>query len=65
MLANIATFFVGIRNDITSIQAVKALLEHVCEYLQVDTASRSRIFHPKLFSAERKLDANLLLAAPT
>ncbi len=32
MLANIATFFVGIRNDITSIQAVKALLSYVCEY---------------------------------
>jgi hypothetical protein len=62
-VANVSTFFVGIRNDITSIQAVKALLELGVRVFAVDTASRSRIFHPKLFLAERKLDAKLIIGS--
>lgn len=41
--------FVGIRNGITSRQAVKRLLRLGAEVYAVDTASRDRIFHPKLY----------------
>lgn len=48
-------FFVGIRNDITSIQAIKHLLAMKIELYAVDTGSRNTIFHPKLyFSANEK-----------
>lgn len=50
-----AKFFVGIRNDITSIQAIKHLLAMKIELYAVDTGSRNTIFHPKLyFSANEK-----------
>ena len=47
--------FVGIRNDITSIQAVKRLLKMKVQLYGVDTGSRHTIFHPKLY---------LVIAAP-
>jgi len=42
-------FFVGIRNDITSIQAIKQLLALKLDLYAVDTGSRKVIFHPKLY----------------
>jgi HKD family nuclease len=42
-------FFVGIRNDITSVQSVRRLLELGVKVFAVDTASRSTLFHPKMF----------------
>ena len=59
--AKVATFFVGIRNDITSIQAIKALLDLSVKVFAVDTGTRSVIFHPKLFLAEGKTSARLLI----
>jgi HKD family nuclease len=50
-------FFVGIRNDITSIQAVKRLLELNLELYAVDTGSRQTIFHPKLYLAANEASA--------
>ena len=50
-LANRVGFFVGIRNDITSIQAVKRLLSLKVSLYAVDTGSRHIIFHPKLYLA--------------
>jgi HKD family nuclease len=44
-------FFVGIRNDITSIQAIKQLLALKLDLYAVDTGSRQVIFHPKLYLA--------------
>jgi HKD family nuclease len=44
-------FFVGIRNDITSIQAIKLLLTLKLDLYAVDTGSRQVIFHPKLYLA--------------
>jgi HKD family nuclease len=41
--------FVGIRNDITSLQAVKRLLRLGTQVYAVDTGSRDTIFHPKLY----------------
>lgn len=50
-LAAKARFFVGIRNDLTSIQAVKRLLAMKVELYAVDTGSREIKFHPKLYLA--------------
>ena len=50
-LAAKVRFFVGIRNDITSIQAIKRLLAMNVELYAVDTGSRTTIFHPKLYFA--------------
>ncbi len=41
--------FVGIRNDITSVQAIKRLLRLHVRVYAVDTGSRETIFHPKLY----------------
>jgi HKD family nuclease len=41
--------FIGIRNDITSVQAVKRLLRLGVRVFAVDTGSRDPIFHPKLY----------------
>ncbi|HDR8952686.1 phospholipase D family protein [Burkholderia vietnamiensis] len=44
-------FFIGIRNELTSIQAFRALIKlGACVYA-VDTGSRTTIFHPKLYMA--------------
>ena len=50
-------FFVGIRNDITSIQAIKQLLELKIDLYAVDTGSRQVIFHPKLYLAANNSNA--------
>lgn len=49
--SKVCAFFVGIRNDITSIQAVKCLLDLNVKVFAVDTASRSTLFHPKMYLA--------------
>lgn len=50
-------FFVGIRNDITSIQAIKKLLALKLDLYAVDTGSRQVIFHPKLYLAANASNA--------
>ena len=57
-VADKASFFVGIRNDITSYQGVRALIECGAKVWAVDTATRRRVYHPKLYlsqSAKRAL----------
>ena len=44
--------FIGVRNGSTTAQALAALLRLGITVYGVDTASRSRIFHPKLFLAK-------------
>lgn len=46
--------FIGIRNDITSFQAVESLLATGVQVFAVDTASRHRVFHPKLYLAQSR-----------
>jgi HKD family nuclease len=41
--------FVGIRNGVTSVQAIKRLLQLGVRVYAVDTSSREAIFHPKLY----------------
>ena len=43
------TVFAGIRNEITSAQALRRLLEIGVSLYAVDTGSRSLLFHPKLY----------------
>jgi HKD family nuclease len=56
-LAAKTKFFVGIRNDITSIQAIKQLLALKLDLYAVDTGSRHVIFHPKLYLAANASNA--------
>jgi len=56
-LAAKTKFFVGIRNDITSIQAINQLLTLDLDLYAVDTGSRKVIFHPKLYLAANASNA--------
>lgn len=56
-------FFVGIRNDITSIQAIKKLLELKLDLYAVDTGSRQVIFHPKLYLATNSSNAIAIIGS--
>lgn len=58
-----ARFFIGIRNDITSIQAVKHLLEMKVKLYAVDTGSRGVIFHPKLYLAASAIQAKVIIGS--
>lgn len=62
-VAKVATFFVGIRNDITSVQALLRLLKLGVKVYAVDTASRSTIFHPKVFLAKGKVEASAIIGS--
>jgi HKD family nuclease len=57
------TFFVGIRNDITTIQGIKRLLALKPKLYAVDTGSRDIIFHPKLYLAVEKSKAGLIVGS--
>jgi HKD family nuclease len=58
-----AKFFIGIRNDITSIQAVKRLLAMKVKLYAVDTGSRRIIFHPKLYLAASGRKATVIIGS--
>jgi HKD family nuclease len=62
-LAAQVKFFVGIRNDITSIQAIKRLLAMKIELYAVDTGSRTTIFHPKLYFAASAKQAAVIVGS--
>lgn len=62
-IATKVKFFVGIRNDITSIQAVKRLLAMKVELYAVDTGSRRTIFHPKLYFASSAKHASVIIGS--
>lgn len=62
-LAAKAKFFVGIRNDITSIQAIKRLLAMKVALYAVDTGSRHTIFHPKLYLAANTTQATAIIGS--
>ena len=58
-----AKFFIGIRNDITSIQAVKRLLSMKVTLYAVDTGSRNILFHPKLYMAANASKASVIIGS--
>lgn len=55
--------FVGVRNDITSIQALRSLLDLKVELYAVDTGSRRTIFHPKLYLSANASAAKALIGS--
>ncbi|MBV7502728.1 phospholipase D-like domain-containing protein [Achromobacter sp. ACM05] len=55
--------FVGIRNDITSYQALEAILETGAKLYAVDTGSRTTIFHPKIYLAKFKKSATAIIGS--
>jgi HKD family nuclease len=58
------TFFVGIRNEVTTIQGVKRLLALKGKLYAVDTgSSRDPIFHPKLYLAVEKHKGGLIVGS--
>lgn len=58
-----ATAFIGIRNDITSLQAAKRLLDLGITLYVVDTGSRSVIYHPKIYLVKGKRKTNLIIGS--
>lgn len=56
-------FFIGIRNDTTSIQSVKRLLAMNVTLYAVDTASRHIIFHPKLYFVSNDTHAQAIIGS--
>jgi HKD family nuclease len=55
--------FVGIRNDITSTQGAKHLLDLGVNLFLVDTGSRSVLFHPKLYLVKGAAHARLVIGS--
>ena len=62
-IAEKTRIFVGIRNGVTTVQSIQKALEIGCETYMVDTGTRQRIFHPKLYYARSALSAKLLLGS--
>jgi len=57
------TFFVGIRNGITSSQGLLALLKLNPEVYIVDTAAASQIFHPKIYMGLSAKSAEVIIGS--
>lgn len=57
------TVFVGIRNDITSAQALRRLLGLGLTLYAVDTGSRSLLFHPKLYYVRAATSAQITVGS--
>lgn len=55
--------FIGIRNGITSIQSIFSLFKIGIKPYVVDTASNSRIFHPKIYAAYNESNAHIILGS--
>lgn len=62
-IADRTRLFVGIRNGVTTAQSIQKALEIGCETYMVDTGSRQRIFHPKMYYARSGARAKLLLGS--
>lgn len=58
-----AQAFIGIRNDITSVQGAQALLDSGLNLYVVDTGARTIIFHPKLYLVRGSVKARLLIGS--
>ncbi len=58
------TFFVGIRNGVTTVQGIKRLLLLKGKVYAVDTgSSRDPIFHPKLYLVVKQHKAGLIVGS--
>ena len=57
------TIFVGIRNGITSAQGLADLLHLKCSIYAVDSGSRSRLFHPKIYASRNAGEARVVIGS--
>lgn len=57
------TAFIGIRNDITSLQAAKRLLDLGITLYVVDTGSRRVLYHPKIYLVRGKGKTKLIIGS--
>lgn len=57
------TALIGIRNDITSIQGAKHLLDLGVSLIVVDTGSRKVLFHPKIYLVKGARHARLIIGS--
>jgi HKD family nuclease len=63
LVSSKSRFFVGIRNGVTSKQALEALLTIGVELYAVDTAKNSILYHPKAFLSVGDSSARLLIGS--
>ena len=57
------TAFIGIRNGITSAQGLTNLLQLKCSIYAVDTGSRLRLFHPKIYASRNTDEARVVIGS--
>ncbi len=62
-VATRTTFFVGIRNGITTAQGLTELLRLHCSVYVVDPGSRSILFHPKIYLSRSTGEARLIVGS--
>lgn len=62
-VAKVLTVFAGIRNDITSHQAMLRLLGLKATLYAVDTGARGVLFHPKLFMVRGDTHARMMIGS--
>ena len=55
--------FVGVRNGVTSVQGIFSLLKGGIVPFAVDTASSQTIFHPKIYTAYNKKQAQVIIGS--
>jgi len=57
------TAFIGIRNDITTLQGARRLLDLGVDLYTVDTGTRRIIFHPKIYLVRGTTQARLIIGS--
>lgn len=55
--------YVGVRNDVTTLQAIQTLVSHNIFPILVDTATQAFIFHPKVYMTRNYHNARLLVGS--
>ncbi len=61
--ANQIKVYVGVRNDVTTLQAIQTLVENNIYPILVDTATQAFIFHPKVYFTQNVNQARLLVGS--
>lgn len=62
-VADKTEMYVGIRNGITTAQALQKALEIGCKVYAVDTGTRTRIFHPKMYFSLGEDNGQLIIGS--
>ncbi len=62
-VADKTEMYVGIRNGITTAQALEKALSTGCKLYAVDTGSRTRIFHPKMYFSVGKDTGQIIIGS--